>query len=177
MFDTTRSQTLYFFIDVKTDGAKTWPYVIEALKPLREANYLTTVKDNKTLVPGPVTVIGTGNTPLNLVGPIENRDYFIDSPLDALDGSEFTNLISPIASTSFNAAVGPIIPDGNPLTKAQLSVLKKQISIAKQKGIGARYWDTPFWPIRRRNDVWRLLIDEGVALLNVDDLQAAKEFF
>lgn len=34
VFDTNGDQTLYLFIDVKTDGATTWPYVIKALEPL-----------------------------------------------------------------------------------------------------------------------------------------------
>ena len=34
VFDTDASQTLYLFVDVKTDGPKTWPYVVRALEPL-----------------------------------------------------------------------------------------------------------------------------------------------
>ncbi|GKZ36812.1 hypothetical protein AbraIFM66950_008044, partial [Aspergillus brasiliensis] len=66
VFDTSTSQTLYFFIDVKTSGPETFKAVISALQPLRDHGYLTTLKDNKTLTTGPVTIIGTGNTPLDL---------------------------------------------------------------------------------------------------------------
>lgn len=34
VFDTAASQTLYLFVDVKTDGPTTWPYVVKALAPL-----------------------------------------------------------------------------------------------------------------------------------------------
>lgn len=34
VFDTSSGQTLYLFVDVKTDGAETWPYVVKALEPL-----------------------------------------------------------------------------------------------------------------------------------------------
>ena len=34
VFDTDVAQTLYLFVDVKTDGALTWPYVVRALEPL-----------------------------------------------------------------------------------------------------------------------------------------------
>ncbi len=34
VFDTDGSQTLYLFVDVKTDGPTTWPYVVRALEPL-----------------------------------------------------------------------------------------------------------------------------------------------
>ena len=66
VYDTAGTQTLYLFVDVKTDGATTWPYVVRALQPLRAAGYLPTF-NGTAVVPGPVTVIGTGNTPLNQV--------------------------------------------------------------------------------------------------------------
>jgi len=34
VFDTSSGQTLYLFVDVKTDGETTWPAVVEALEPL-----------------------------------------------------------------------------------------------------------------------------------------------
>ncbi|KAI5299469.1 hypothetical protein KEM55_002116 [Ascosphaera atra] len=178
VFDAIRSQTLYVFVDFKTDGEKTWPYVYEAFKPLREAGYLTTVKNNKTVVPGPVTVIGTGNTPLSKVAAMEPRDIFYDAPLDALEGTEITGKISPIASCSFTQTVGEVKPNGKEtLNSKQLDTLRNHISEAKARGIGVRYWDTPLWPVQKRNAVWRTLIDEGVALLNTDDLKAIQKVF
>ncbi|KAE8139441.1 histone acetylation protein-domain-containing protein [Aspergillus pseudotamarii] len=109
VFDTTTSQTLYFFVDVKTSGPETFEAVISALEPLRKEGYLTSLKDNKTVTSGPITVIGTGNTPLDMVGPVANRDYFFDAHLDALEENpEITSLISPIASTSFQETVGSV---------------------------------------------------------------------
>ncbi|KLU84469.1 hypothetical protein MAPG_03511, partial [Magnaporthiopsis poae ATCC 64411] len=35
VYDTNPAQTLYLFVDVKTDGRATWPVVVEALAPLR----------------------------------------------------------------------------------------------------------------------------------------------
>ena len=34
VFDTDGGQTLYLFVDVKTDGLTTWPYIVKALEPL-----------------------------------------------------------------------------------------------------------------------------------------------
>ena len=34
VFDTVGTQTLYLFVDVKTNGPSTWPYVVRALEPL-----------------------------------------------------------------------------------------------------------------------------------------------
>lgn len=181
VWDTSPDQTLYFFIDVKTSGAETFEAVIEALAPLREKGYLTTLKGGRTITNGPVTIIGTGETPLDMVAPVKDRDYFFDGPLDKLNESKYkdiTGLVSPIASTDFAATVGKITSDTDPiLSEDQLKALRDQIATAKERGIGARYWNTPVWPIRQRNLVWRTLLREGVTLLNADDLDAVtKEF-
>ncbi|KAF5861857.1 hypothetical protein ETB97_012408 [Aspergillus alliaceus] len=180
VFDTTTSQTLYFFVDVKTSGPETFKAVIAALEPLRREGYLTTLKDNKTVTSGPITVIGTGNTPLDMVGPVADRDYFFDAHLDSLEENpEMTSLIAPIASTSFQEAIGSLTYGDNDavLNDKQLATLRSQISAAKERGIGARYWETPYYPIRIRNAVWRTLLQEGVALLNADDLDAVAAYF
>jgi len=157
---------------MKTNGAATFPYAAAALKPLRDAGYLTTVTANGTLIPGPVTVIGTGNTPLNLVQDILPRDVFYDAPLPSL-GTTFSNitaLVSPIASTAFSPSFGAV-PNGV-FNQSQMATLNTQISIAQGKGIGIRYWDTPGFPISARNRVWSVLYNACASLINVDDLVA-----
>jgi hypothetical protein len=61
-----------------------------------------------TFTSGAVTVIGTGNTPLNLVQPVTDRDYFWDAPIPTLNStfSNITSLVSPIASADFAAVFG-----------------------------------------------------------------------
>ncbi|KAI1982286.1 Altered inheritance of mitochondria protein 6 [Ophidiomyces ophidiicola] len=176
VFDTDPYQTLYLFIDVKTNGTEAWKYISESLQPLRELRYLTgVVKGVK--VPGPITVIGTGNTPLSLVSGLDTRDFFYDGPLSGLESRNITDLISPVASTSLTGAIGSIGSDNIPFTDAQLEIIKAQIKVAKSRKILARYWGTPGWPIRKRNEIWRALLNEGVGLLNVDDLRAVGEYF
>jgi len=179
VFDTNSDQTLYLWVDLKTDGPSTWPAVLNALAPLKD--YLTTT-DGKTLKSGAVTVIGTGNTPQSyfnpdLASPSSPRNVFFDAQLATLNttGSNITNLITPIASTQFSAQFGQVLSEG--MNSTQLALLRSQISYAKSKGIGARYWDQPSWPIGTRNAVFRNLLEEGVALLNVDDLEGAAEFW
>lgn len=166
---------------MKTSGRETFQAAIDALEPLRQKGYLTTVKDGKTVTQGPVTVIGTGETPFDMVAAVKDRDYFFDAPLANLKDPEYsdiTGVISPIASTDFEEVVGTIKVDSDPiLDEEQLRTLRDQIATAKKRGIGARYWNTPYWPVRQRNLVWRTLLREGVALLNADDLDAVtKEF-
>lgn len=176
VYDTASGQTLYLWIDVKTDGASTWPFVVKALQPLRDAGYLTTY-NGSAVTSGPVTVIGTGNTPLNLVQGVKPRDYFWDAPIATLNTtfSNVTKEVSPIASADFAVIFGEV--RNQTFTDAQAKTLKSQVEVARARGIGLRYWDQPGWPAGTRNAVWRRLWDAGVALLNVDDLEAAAAFW
>lgn len=173
VFDTAASQTFYLWVDVKTNGTETWPYVVQALQPLRDAGYLTRLNSSGDIENGPVTVIGTGNTPLNQIQTLTQRDYFWDAPIATL-GTSFSNItskVSPIASTSFAAQFGTI--NGTAFNETQLARLRSQIAVARNKNIRVRYWETPSWPISVRNTVWKTLVSEGVGLLNADDLGAA----
>jgi hypothetical protein len=168
---------------LKTDGISTLPAVLSALEPLNQAGYLTTT-DGKTVKNGPITAIGTGNTPQSYFLPTDPasasnpRYIFFDAQLSTLNQSEnsgITPLITPIASAQFSAQVGQVVKES--LNDTQLATVRAQIGYAKSKGIGARYWDTPGWPIGTRNAVWRTLLDEGVALVNVDDVYGAAAFW
>jgi len=183
IFDSSSGQTVYLWIDLKTDGESTLQAVLSALKPLQQAGYLTTT-DGKTVTQGVITAIGTGNTPQSFFLPTDPastsspRYIFFDAQLATLNQSAnaaITHLITPIASARFSSQVGEVRQEG--LNDTQIGILRDQIQYAESKGIGARYWDTPGWPIGTRNSVWRTLIDEGAALINVDDLWAAADFW
>ena len=177
VYDTSSGQTLYLFVDVKTDGATTWPAVVKALQPLRSAGYLTTVNSSSGVTSGPVTVVGTGNTPLNQVQGVQPRDYFWDAPIPTLNSS-FSNItsdVSPIASTDFAVQFGNV--RNETFNATQLALLNAQVKTAHDKGIMVRYWDQPGWPVGTRNAIWRILWNAGVDLLNVDDLEGVSNFW
>ncbi|KAJ6069075.1 hypothetical protein N7499_010962 [Penicillium canescens] len=84
VFDTDPDQSLIFLIDFKTAGPATYHAVVEQLAPLRERGYLTHF-NGEEIVPGPITVVGTGNAPFNLIDADPSyRDIFFDAPLDKL---------------------------------------------------------------------------------------------
>lgn len=179
IFDMDANQTLVLLVDVKTDGRKTFSYVSQQLERLRSQNYLT-YWDGNEVHSRPITVVGTGNTPFEMV--VENteyRDIFFDAPLDQLtsvgdDTSaaiKFDTSNSYYASVSFKHAVGPVRREI--LSASQTEIIRGQIAGAKSRGLKARYWDTPAWPINFRNHIWSVLVDEGVDFLNVDDLRSA----
>lgn len=206
VFDTDPGQSLILLIDFKTDGAATWPAVVKELAPLRDRGYLTFF-NGRDIVPGPVTVVGTGNTPFDLLtANTTYRDIFFDAPLDkllddtSLGRGQVGNHISSVkrstglgqglsgmpdsinahtfnitnsyyASVSFKNAVG--FPWPFHFTESQMDLIRRQVRIAHSHGLKVRYWGLPGWPRSLRNHIWRILVQEGVDMLNVDDLAAA----
>lgn len=135
--------------------------------------WLSTVNTTSQLTSAPITIIGTGNTPLSLVQPVTPRHYFYDAPIPSLGTtfSNITSLVSPIASTAFSRNFGSV--NGTSLNETQLALLRAQVATAHAKGIMLRYWDQPGWPISTRNGIWRQLKSEGVDFINADDLEGA----
>jgi hypothetical protein len=204
VFDENPSQTLVLLVDFKTDGEALFPHVESQLSALREKNYLTYF-DGKSILKGPVTVVGTGNTPFQLItANTTYRDIFFDAPLDKLmhpkpilashsvvgsssavapgggqgnvgvtPSTEFNPENSYYASVNFANTIG--FPWRGNLSQKQLHKLRAQIKAAHEKGLKARYWNTPAWPIGLRNHIWNVLMKEGADMLNVDDLRAASK--
>lgn len=195
VFDTDPEQTLVLLVDFKTNGKKLFPVVQQQLEPLREKGRLSHW-DGSEFVSRAVTVVGTGNAPFDMI--IANttyRDIFFDAPIDMFYDSaaassltrrgqgstgtadttpdSFNSSNSYYASTSFDASIG--LPYGD-LSSRQLNLLRGQIKGAHDRGLKARYWETPFWPTSLRNHLWQILVDEGADMLNVDDLEAAAKF-
>lgn len=175
LYDGYSGRSVYLWVDVKTDGPSTFPVVVQALQPLRDAGYLTVANDSR-ITSGPITVIGTGNTPLDQIEGVSPRDYFFDADLALLNTTQvnITSDISPIASTQFSKWVGPVI--GGDLNDTQLALIQAQLQTAAARGIKGRYWSTPAWPISTRNAVWTTLLEQGVGLINADDLESAAGF-
>jgi hypothetical protein len=84
VFDTDPEKSVILLVDLKTSGPETWPYVLRQLQPLRDRGWLTYMEAG-IVNHRQVTIVGTGNTPFNLV--TENttyRDVFFDAPLETM---------------------------------------------------------------------------------------------
>lgn len=180
IFDSDPSLSLTLLIDMKTNGTDTFPAVNAQLDPLRSRGWLT-YYNGSAVVPGLITVVGTGNTPFDLLtANTTYRDIFFDAPLDQLWGENapnnataYTAENSYYASVSFDVAIGK--PWLGQLLPDQVRQIRGQVAMAKDRGLVSRYWDTPSWPVGTRENVWDVLEKEGVGMLNVDDLEAASK--
>lgn len=179
VFDTNPNQTLTLLVDVKSAAAATWSEVVTQLAPLRERDWLSYVDANGTVHTRPVTVVGTGNTPFDQLvnSNTTYRDYFFDAPLNKLGDSDssapapYDSSNSYYASVAFSSAIGSVWM--GELSPDQIERIRTQVAQAHAKGLKARYWDLPAWPVQTRNMVWDVLVKEGVDYLNVDDVKTA----
>ncbi|RMZ71189.1 altered inheritance of mitochondria 6 [Pyrenophora seminiperda CCB06] len=73
------------------------------------------------------------------------------------------------ASVNFGSSIGWIW--SGHISDTQLAKIRSQIREARKRGLQARYWSAPKWPIGLRNKVWNMLVEEGVGYLNGDDLK------
>lgn len=181
IFETKTTTPLILLIDIKSNAADTMPIIIDELEPLRRRGFLTH-HNGSQVVDGLVTVVGTGNTRLDLIISGESnphRDIFFDAPLDELWGDEenvanatkYTSENSYYASVSFAKAIGS--PWLGVLKPSQVNIIRGQVLEASKRGLKARYWDTPSWPVGLRDHIWDVLVREGVGMLNVDDVDGA----
>ncbi|OJT03022.1 Altered inheritance of mitochondria protein 6 -like protein [Trametes pubescens] len=177
VFDVDGGQTLQLVIEIKTDGVATLPSVLAALEPLRSAGYLTTFA-NGTLTRSAVTVVGTGNSPLEQIKELSPRDFFFDAPLSQLTDPSLNTTwdatLAPLASTDYEAVVG--WNGFGTISDEQKGNITKFVGDAHERGIAARFWNTPAWPVSARENIWRALLENGVDWLNADDLAAASSF-
>jgi hypothetical protein len=171
VFDADPNASVILLIDFKGDGYKIWSVLMEQLQPLFHQGWLTYF-DGIQVVHGPLTIVGTGNTPFDLVRETYgDRIIFFDAPLDDISNPQYTAENSLYASVQMHKAIGRIW--FNDLKSGQIDTLKQQIKAAADKGLKSRYWDTPSWPISLRDKVWFTLTDNDVGVLNVDDLISA----
>lgn len=181
IFASDLSQTLVLLVDFKADGELIWPLLMEQLQPLRDSGYLSYF-DGSTFIQRAITVVASGDAPFDRI--LENatyRDVFFDAPLDKLsfsseisaepDGYIYNVNNSYYASADFRTSIGSL-PTSR-LSYAQLAKVRSQIDVAHERGLKVRYWGTPAWPVGLRNYVWKVLVREGVDVLNVDDLHGA----
>ena len=202
VFDENANQTLVLLVDFKTAGPALLPVVQDQIGALRDRGYLT-YYNGSTVIQRPITVVATGNAPFDLlVQNTTYRDVFFDAPLASMAGNTATMAVlmedpahqpqyvdkgqgtsgvpsqasfdasnSYYASVSFTRSIGHLWRFR--LTSTQIGLIRAQIAGAHARGLKARYWDPPAWPVGLRNHVWEVLTREGADMLNVDDLRDA----
>jgi hypothetical protein len=152
-------------IDIKTAGEPTYAALKQVL-----AKYADIINSPQASA-GPrraINVIATGNRPAAVIAADKDRLVGVDGTWKDLDSDEPANLI-PQISDNWRLLFkwrgdGPISLDERAKI---LSAVKK----AHDHGRRLRFWATPDKPA-----IWQELYDDGVDLLNVDDLPGVARF-
>ncbi|GAA5984642.1 hypothetical protein JCM5350_008168 [Sporobolomyces pararoseus] len=172
VYDYDPEQSVQFLLDYKTAGADLHNAVISYLSNFRSRDLLT-YYDATTgkLNVRPITIVCTGNCPVELVKQQQPRFIFYDTPLAEIESADYGSEVAPLSSTSLRRMFGTL--GSLDLEGDRLNEIRRLVDIAHSKGIKTRFWETPGWPAFKRDATWRTLLDTGVDWINADNLQAA----
>jgi hypothetical protein len=171
IFPSSPTTTLTLFLDFKSNGSDLWPLVNNELETLRSKNYLTHWSNRtKTITWAPLIVVASGTAPFSLLTSNNTyRDIFYDAPLTNISDPKYDSSNSYYASAPMGKTLGKMW--FWKFSTKQMEKLKTQVAAALEKGLKPRYWDTPSGKGKEklRDYVWRVLLDIGVGMLNVDE--------
>lgn len=161
----TDGGTFTLLIDIKSEGKSTYSALHSLLSEYRE---LFSFVEDGTEHAGAVTAIVSGNRATDLIAADSTRYVGIDGRLSDLD-SELPNHLLPLISDNWTLhfqwrGVGEI-------PQSERDKLIAIIDRAHNKKRRVRFWATP-----DNVNVWAVLKEAGVDLINTDDLKGLSDF-
>ncbi|MCS1411366.1 MAG: hypothetical protein M2R45_04566 [Verrucomicrobia subdivision 3 bacterium] len=153
-------------VDIKTEAESTYRVISEVLKAYRDI--LTSFTSNQTQR-GPVTVILSGNRPIETVAQESHRLVGLDGRLPDLARNDLSAHLYPLISDNWKThfkwrGSGPISPE-------EVEKLTSLVAQAHQRGCMIRFWANP-----DTSAYWELALASGVDLINTDKLQELADF-
>lgn len=152
-------------IDIKSDGATTYLALRDVLAGYAEM--LTQFTPTST-VPKAVTIILSGDRPVQLVAGEPSRLCALDGRLSDLDANPSIHLF-PLISQSWRPTFGAFEAGGLP--EVDRTKLRDLVTKAHAQGRRLRFWGVP-----DQLFVWREFFSEGVDMLNTDNLSGLAAF-
>lgn len=158
------SLPFYLVIDVKTEAESTYRALLETLDSYQNLFYR---KREGEWIDGPVRLLISGNRP-SLTADSPDRMVFLDGRVPNL-GNGFSSELYPLISDSWTEyftwdGTGEIPDD-------ELNLLREYVSKAHQEDKLIRFWGT-----KDNEEVWRTFINNGVDVINVDDIEGIRNF-
>ncbi len=156
---------LILLIDFKTEADPTYQALREVLAPYTAM--LTRFSDER-IETNAVTVIISGNRPRQMMAAEPYRYAALDGRPEDLNGNAPRHLI-PLISEDWKRlfewrGLGP-------LPEPEKQRLRELVARAHAQGRMVRFWGTP-----DRVEIWREQLEQGVDLLNADDLAGLSRF-
>ncbi|MEZ6014577.1 MAG: hypothetical protein R3F49_05645 [Planctomycetota bacterium] len=154
----------FLLVDFKQSGEACLALLLEELRPLEP--YLTR-RVAGSVVPGELTVIVSGARPVEALRQLEPALVFLDARPAELDRVD--RALAPLVSASWRDRF-EWRGEGDPSAE-DLARLRADAAAARAGGQVLRYWALP-----HDERVWRVALDEGVTLLQADDLERLARF-
>lgn len=160
------NKPILLIIDIKTDAASTYKPLLAELEPYQE---MLTCIENDVLQPRAVTVLISGNRPVEILSQQKDRCLFLDGRINDR-GLQFTNTLTPIVSDNWNRFFGHVSANQR-IPERDLEILKLMVDLTHSQGKKLRLWNTP-----ESKRIWTQLLEAGVDYINTDQLEELSLF-
>ena len=152
-------------IDFKSNGASSLEVLRKQLKPYL---HMLTRYENGKIHLGAVTIIISGSRPVAEVAALKTRYVFIDGRFADLQAKSRSDLV-PLVSAPWN---GTFSWQGyGQISAKELERLRAIIKVAHDQGKLVRFWSVP-----HSENLWQVFYNEGIDLINADDLPRLEKF-
>lgn len=164
------NRELILLVDIKTSADSTYRILRSELA--KYADMLTTYTQESTTKRA-VSVVISGNRPRELMLSEPTRYAAFDGRIPDLDSEINPNFITLVSDNWANhfmwRGLGPMAPEEH-------EKLAKLIERAHSANCKIRFWNLPAETDSQHDAVWAELLKAGVDLINVDDLEAFREY-
>ena len=154
-------QPIILLIDIKDRGERTYDKLKEYLQKYK--NILTEYSDGK-IIKRQVTIIISGDRPINVLRDEHFRYAFIDGRLNKNDINEDASLI-PLISDNWNNYFS--WKGNGEIDQNELKKLKNLVEECHKNNKIIRFWGIPSKP-EIRQEFWEVLLNAGVDLIGCD---------
>ncbi len=162
---------LILLVDIKSDGLETYKVLHQILESYKG---MFTSYNQNIKIPGPITVIVSGNRPFEYMQKQVVRYAGYDGRISDLDSGIASSLM-PLVSDNWQHHFKW---NGNgEMPVAEKDKLKLIVQKAHKNGYILRFWATPDKPGIERDAVWNKLKKVGVDLIGSDDSKALQTMF
>lgn len=152
-------------IDFKSNGAASLDVLRKQLKPYL---HMLTRYENGKIHLGAVTIIISGNRPVAEVAALKTRYVFVDGRFADLQARTRSDLV-PLVSAPWN---GTFSWQGyGDISTKELQRLRAIIKAAHEQDKLLRFWAVP-----HSENLWQVFYNEGIDLINADDLPRLQKF-
>lgn len=162
---------IFLLIDIKDNAEHTYILLHQTLEKYKE---VLTVFENGKKKTGAVTVVVSGNRPIEMMRSQKVRFAGFDGRIENLETGE-SPVLMPMVSDNWKKCFSWDGSGNMPDMEKQKLVLYAEK--ARSKGYILRFWGTPDRTPEQRKEVWKVLTESKTGLIGTDHLGELQEFF